>query len=181
MGAWAYIMDLVGEPDGRWPKYCGHLNYCDRMQVVVFLFANGVSPELIKELAGYTQICLRDASAEKHWASLAQACANDKAFRTKYYARDLISSDGVHLDGRVKYNAPSCTVVTPNENILTGVRIVVMTDSLTSIDALASGTAHAPLMQWLHTRLLADENFMRLAPLALIGHGYSDTNVMSGA
>ena len=105
MDAWAYIMDLVGEPGGRWPKYCGHLNYRDRVQLVVLFFANGVSPELIKELAGYTQVCLRDASAEKHWASLAQACANDKAFRAKYYARDLISSDVVHLDGRVKYSS----------------------------------------------------------------------------
>ena len=67
------------------------------------------------------------------------------------------------------------------KRIPTGVRIVVMTDSLTSVDALASGTARAPLMQWLHTRLLADDDFVRLAPLALIGHGYSDTNVMSDA
>ena len=63
--------------------------------------------------------------------------------------------------------------------IPTGVRIVVMTDSLTSVDVLADGTAHAPLMQWLHTRLLVDDHFKRLAPLALIGHGYSDTNAMS--
>ena len=106
MGVWAYTMDLVGESDGRWQKHCGHLNYRDRVQLVVLFFANGVSPELIKELAGYTQVCLRDASAEKHWAYLAHACANDgKAFRAKYYARDLISSDVVHLDGRVKYSS----------------------------------------------------------------------------
>ena len=65
--------------------------------------------------------------------------------------------------------------------IPTGVRIVVMSDSLTSVDVLADGTAHAPLMQWLHTRLLADDHFRRLAPLALIGHGYGETNVMSDA
>ena len=118
MGAWTYIMDLVGEPDRDWPKYCGQLKYADRMRLVVFLFANGVSPELIKELGGCTHkpFTLVDASAEKHWASLAQACANDKAFRARYYARDLISGDRVHLDGRVKDNAPSCTVVTPNGN-----------------------------------------------------------------
>ena len=73
MDAWAYIMDLVGEPDGGWPKYFGRLDYRDRMRLVVFLFANGVSPELIKELGGCThkQFTLADASAEKHWASLA--------------------------------------------------------------------------------------------------------------
>ena len=65
--------------------------------------------------------------------------------------------------------------------IPTGVRIVVMSDSLTSVDVLADGTAHAPLMQWLHTRLLADAHFRRLAPLALIGHGYGETNVMGDA
>ena len=65
--------------------------------------------------------------------------------------------------------------------IPTGVRIVVMSDSLTSVDVLADGTARAPLMQWLHTRLLADEHFQRLMPLALIGHGYGETNVMGDA
>ena len=65
--------------------------------------------------------------------------------------------------------------------IPTGVRIVVMTDSPTSVDVLADGTTHAPLMQWLHTRLLADDHFKRLAPLALIGHGYGETNAMSDA
>ena len=65
--------------------------------------------------------------------------------------------------------------------IPTGVRIVVMTDSLTSVGVLADGTAHAPLIQWLHTRLLADKHFVRLAPLALIRHGYGETNVMSDA
>ena len=119
MGAWACIIDLVGEPAGRWPDHCDHLNYRDRMRLIVFLFENGVSPELIKELASCTQIYLLDASAEMHWTSLAQACANDnvKAFRAQYYARDLISGDVVHLDGRVEYNAPSCTVVTPNGNV----------------------------------------------------------------
>ena len=65
--------------------------------------------------------------------------------------------------------------------IPTGVRIVVMSDSLTSVDVLADGTAHAPLMQWLHTRLLADDHFRRLAPLALIGHGFGESNVMGDA
>ena len=63
----------------------------------------------------------------------------------------------------------------------TGRRIVVMTDSLTSVDVLADGTAHAPLMQRLRTRLLGDEHFKRLAPLALIGHAYGETNVLSDA
>ena len=118
MDAWAYIMDLVGEPGRGWPMYCGHLKYADRMRLVVFLLANGASPELIKELGGCTHkpFTLVDASAEKHWASLAQACANDQAFRARYYARDLLSDDVVYLDGRVKDNAPSCTAVTPNEN-----------------------------------------------------------------
>ena len=123
MDAWTYIKDLVGDPaDGGWPlywpKYCGHLKYADRMQLVVFLFANGASPDLIKELSGCTHrpFTLVDASAETHWASLAQACANDKAFYARYYAHDLISGDRVYLDGRVKDNAPSCTVVTPNKN-----------------------------------------------------------------
>ena len=65
--------------------------------------------------------------------------------------------------------------------IPTGVRIVVMSDSLTSVDVLADGTAHAPLIQWLHTRLLADDHFRRLAPLAVIGHGFGETNVMGDA
>ena len=58
-------------------------------------------------------------------------------------------------------------------HIPTGVHIVVTTDSLTFVDTLADGTAHAPLMQWLHTRLLADVHFKRLASLALIGNGYA--------
>ena len=104
MHARAYIMDFVGESGRGWPMYCGHLKYADRMRLVVFLFANGASPELIKELGGCTHkpFTLVDASAEKRWASLAQAFANDKAFRARYYARDLISGDRVHLDGQVK-------------------------------------------------------------------------------
>ena len=35
--------------------------------------------------------------------------------------------------------------------IPTGVRIVVMADSLTTADVLADGTVHAPLMPWLHS------------------------------
>ena len=118
MDAWTYIMDLVGEPGRGWSKYCGHLKYADRMRLVVFLYTNGVSPELIKELGGCTHkpFTLVDASAEKHWTSLAQACAKDKKFREDYYERDLISGGRVYLDGRVKVNAPLCTVVTPNGN-----------------------------------------------------------------
>ena len=118
MGAWTCIMDLVDEPGRGWPKYCGHLKYADRMRLVVFLFANGASPELIKELGGCTHkpFTLADASAKNHWASLAQACANDEGFRARYFELDLISGDRAYLDGRVKDNAPSCTVVTPNGN-----------------------------------------------------------------
>ena len=76
MGAWTYIMDLVGEPGRGWPNYCGHLKIADRMQLAVFLFANGASPELIKELGGCTHkpFTLVDASAEKHWASRPGMC-----------------------------------------------------------------------------------------------------------
>ena len=65
--------------------------------------------------------------------------------------------------------------------IPTGVHIAVMADSLKSADVLADGTAHAPLMHWLHTRLLGDEQFKRLAALALIGHGFGEANVMGDA
>ena len=66
-------------------------------------------------------------------------------------------------------------------HIPTGVRIVVMTNSLTSVDTLADGTAHAPLIQWLHMRLLTDDHLKRLASLALVEHGYGKTNAMSDA
>ena len=66
-------------------------------------------------------------------------------------------------------------------SVPTGVRIVVMADSLTSVDVLADGTAHAPLMPWLRTWLFGDGHFKRLAPLALIGHGYDENNAMSDA
>lgn len=117
MDVCAYIMDIIGEPDNRWPKHSGHLDYNERMRLVVFLFANGVSPALIGELAGYAPWAsesLVNEDAKREWARLVKSCVEDKAFRARYYARDLISGDVVYLDGRVKYNAPSCTVVTPN-------------------------------------------------------------------
>ena len=55
------------------------------------------------------------------------------------------------VEGRVVHRARTAT---PPCGAPTGVRIVVMSDSLTSVDVLADGTAHAPL--------LADDHFRRL-------------------
>ena len=62
-----------------------------------------------------------------------------------------------------------------------GIRVVVMSDSLTLADGIADGTAHAPLMQFLHTRLLALPDFSRLVALLLIGNLFGEGNVMSDA
>ena len=62
-----------------------------------------------------------------------------------------------------------------------GVRVVVMSDSLTLVDGVADGTAHAPLMQFLHKQLLALPDFGRLVALLLIGHLFGEGNVMSDA
>ena len=45
-----------------------------------------------------------------------------------------------------------------------GVTLKVMSDSLTSVDVLADAAAHAPLMQWLHRRLLDHAEFRDFYP-----------------
>ena len=117
MNAWESILENLGEPDCRWPKCSGHINYKERMRLVSFLIANGVNPQLIEDLAGCRHIELRDESAKKHWVTFLRSCTNDENTRRKYWARDLISDQLVYLNGDLKDPAPPRVVVINGKNI----------------------------------------------------------------
>ena len=72
-------------------------------------------------------------------------------------------------------------VMVHGPHIPDGAPVIIMTDSLTSADALADESARVPLMQFLHATLLALPEFARIAPHALVGHCYGETNVVSDA
>ena len=67
------------------------------------------------------------------------------------------------------------------ELIPDGVDVVILSDSLTSVDALANESARAPLMQFLHLALTRHPQYTRLAPRTFVEHGYGETNVISDA
>ena len=67
------------------------------------------------------------------------------------------------------------------ERIPDAVDVVILSDSITSVDALVNESARAPLMQFLHLALTRHPQFARIGPRTFAEHGFGETNVFSDA
>ena len=67
------------------------------------------------------------------------------------------------------------------ERIPDAVDVVILSDSITSVDALVNESARAPLMQFLHLALTRHPQYARIGPRTFAEHGFGETNVFSDA
>ena len=67
------------------------------------------------------------------------------------------------------------------ERIPDAVDVVILSDSITSVDALVNESARAPLMQFLHLALTRHPQYARLGPRTFAEHGFGESNVFSDA
>ena len=79
-----------------------------RLQIVIFLWSNGVQPSLVADLGVALRSCgvLCDGAALVNWQSILSRCQTDPEYRSKLHAFDIVDGHTYYLDGRIKYRGP---------------------------------------------------------------------------
>ena len=79
-----------------------------RLQIVIFLWSNGVQPSLVADLGVALRSCgvLCDGAALVNWQSILSRCETDPEYRSKLHAFDIVDGHTYYLDGRIKYRGP---------------------------------------------------------------------------
>ena len=67
------------------------------------------------------------------------------------------------------------------ERIPDAVDVVILSDSITSVDALVNKSARAPLMQLLHLALTRHPQYARIGPRTFAEHRFGESNVFNDA
>lgn len=104
---WQTIQDIIGDKS-KWPRkiralfWTRNLKHFDRCIVAVFVYVNGLNPDIFLEWAEKQFLC-RDKAAFTHFQNLFKAFEQK---RYKLYAYNISNNRYEYIDGTVRIYQP---------------------------------------------------------------------------